>query len=116
MRRTRTVKDETELSIINNESVQIQQPYGLYISGKIVNRTRRYVPKANPTTEIVTYTLDDEDGHKYYVDDFAPEGYRELGEYVILNVYVKAYIKKSNEASYTINIRKEFSSGRGESF
>ena len=114
MRRTRTGKDETGITITAKESVQ--PPYGLHISGKIVNRTRRYVPKANPTTEIVTYTVDDDAGHKYYVDDFAPEQYRELGEYVMLNVYIKAYIKKSNEASYTINIRKEYNSVRGESF
>ena len=45
---------------------------GLVLKGTIVDRMRRMVPKNNPTTEIVTYTVQDEHDRKYYVDDYAP--------------------------------------------
>ena len=112
MRNTRTATDDPGAA--NNEpSVATMDKMGLYVTGKIVNRTRRRVPKINPTTEVVTYTLDDEAGRKNYVEDFAPTSYHELGEYVTFHVYVKAYIKKSKEASYTLNILKDNDAVRG---
>ena len=89
--------------------------FGLTLSGTIVDRTRRHVPKDNPTTEIVTYTLSDNNSHKFYVDDFAPVSYHNLGDYVSFPVYVKPYIKKNKEASFNLCIQKAPSS-RGERF
>lgn len=80
--------------------------YGLYLSGTIVDRTRRYVPKDNPVTEIVTYTLSDSRNRKYYVDDYAPSGYHELGTTITVPVYVKPYTKKNHDLSYNLCIQK----------
>ena len=88
---------------------------GLFLNGFIIDRTRRQVPKNNPTTEIVTYTISDHFHQKYYVDDYAPSGYHEIGEYLSVPVYVKAYVKKNGEASYNLSIQKK-KSARGEHF
>ena len=112
MRKPRSVADESQVTTNDNATVTMDKT-GLYIFGKIVNRTRRRVPKINPTTEVVTYTLEDEAGRKNYVEDFAPSTYHELGEYVTFHVYVKAYIKKNREASYTLNILKDIEAVRG---
>ena len=111
MRKPRTVTDDNG-TVGKSDTIQTSKT-GLYVSGKIINRTRRHVPKINPTTEVVTYTLDDDSGRKNYVEDFAPTGYHDLGEYVTFHVYVKAYVKKNREASYTLNILKENASDRG---
>ena len=89
--------------------------HGLYLGGFIIDRTKRHVPKNNPTIEIVTYTVSDNFEHKYYVDDYAPSGYHEVGECISLPVYVKPYLKRNGEASYNLSIQKK-SSARGEHF
>ncbi len=90
---------------------------GLYLAGRIADRSRRYVPKDNPTTEIVTYTVEYNGDHRYYVDDFAPQGvYYEVGTYVKWSVYIKPYVKKNKEASYTLGIQKNVTISRGERF
>lgn len=89
--------------------------YGLLLNGIIIDRTRRHVPRDNPTTEIVTYTLSDNNERKFYVDDYAPAEYHDLGEYVSLQVYVKPYLKKNNDVSYNLCIQKKPST-RGEHF
>ena len=82
------------------------KPCGLYLNGTVVDRTRRYVPKDNPVTEIVTYTLSDNTDRKYYVDDYAPSEYHEMGTFISVPVYVKPYIKKNNDLSYNLCIQK----------
>ena len=88
---------------------------GLVLSGTIIDRTRRMVPRDNPTTEIVTYTIQDNHNRKYYVDDYAPNGYHDLQSHVCLPVYVKAYTKKNGASSYTLNVQK-MDHSRGEPF
>ena len=88
---------------------------GLFLSGNIIDRTRRQVPRDNPTTEIVTYILSDSNDHKFYVDDFAPDAYHNLGEYVSLPVYIKPFVKKNGEASFNLCVQKR-QSVRGEHF
>lgn len=62
-------------------------PYsGLYLFGQIIDRTRRHVPKDNPTTEIVTYTVQTERDSKFFVDDYAPDSYYYLGSAVCFPV------------------------------
>ena len=96
-------------SNINNQS------YGLSLTGTVIDRTRRMVPRNNPTTEIVTYTIQDENSRKYYVDDYAPDGYLDLDSYASFPVYIKPYLRKNGEASYTINVQK-LQPSRGEHF
>ena len=93
----------------------ISSQYGLCLSGTVVDRTRRYVPKDNPVTEIVTYTLSDSENRKYYVDDYAPSEYHELGTTISVPVYVKPYTKKNKEVSYNLCIQKKATS-QGEHF
>ena len=89
--------------------------HGLALSGTVIDRTRRMVPHDNPTTEIVTYTIQDEFNRKFFVDDYAPTGYHEIDSNVSFPVYIKAYIRKNGEPSYTLNIQK-LDSVRGEHF
>lgn len=82
---------------------------GLYITGTITNRTRRYVStRNNMNTEIVTYTIMDEHEHRYFVDDFAPSSYYDISSQVTLSVYVKPYLKKSGAASYILCVQKDY--------
>ena len=93
-----------------------QTTNGLSLSGLIIDRTRRMVPRNNPTTEIVTYTIQDEDLHKFYVDDYAPQKYYELDTNVCLPVYVKAYNRKDGTPSYNLSIQKGEPIRNGERF
>ena len=88
---------------------------GLFLSGIVIDRTRRMVPRDNPTTEIVTYTVQGGDDRRFYVDDYAPEGYHDINSNVCFPVYIKTYVRKNGEASYTINIQKT-ESLKGEHF
>ncbi len=83
---------------------------GLYFAGVVEERRKRMVPKDNPETEVVTYTFYDSDSRaNYYVDDYAPESYLEVGEYVELPVRIKAYIHKTTgKPAYSMTIRKIF--------
>ena len=89
--------------------------YGLSLSGTVIDRTRRMVPRDNPTIEIVTYTIQDGCNRKFFVDDFAPSEYHDINSSVCFPVYIKAYRRKNGEPSYTINVQKS-ESGRGEHF
>ena len=88
---------------------------GLALSGTVIDRTRRMVPRDNPTIEIVTYTIQDGSNRKFFVDDFAPSDYHDINSSVCFPVYIKAYIRKNGEPSYTINVQKA-DAGRGEHF
>ena len=79
---------------------------GLSLSGTVIDRVKRMIPRENPTTEIVTYTIQDGSNHKFYVDDYAPKSYHNINTSVSLSVYIKTYIKKNGDASYTLNIQK----------
>jgi len=88
----------------NNSNPEIVP--GLALSGTVIDRTRRMVPRDNPTTEIVTHTIQDGYNRKYYVDDYAPNGYHDLQSSVSFPVFIKAYKRKNGEPSYTLNIQK----------
>ncbi len=89
--------------------------HGLSLCGTVIDRTRRMVPHDNPTTEIVTYTIQDGYNHKFYVDDYAPDGYYDLNSSACFPVYIKAYNRKNGDPSYTLNIQK-MELTRGEHF
>ena len=109
-------KQQNDINILDISDSNESQLGGLILMGTVIDRTRRMVPKDNPTTLIVTYTIDDGMGRKYFVDDYAPKGYFDVGMYISVPVYVKAYTKRNKEAAYTINIQKEIVSERGERF
>ena len=88
---------------------------GLTVSGVVKVRRRRRVPLDKPQHEIVTYTLVDDNEGIYFVHDFEPDKYHNIGDYVMLPVYIKAYTKRNNQAAYTICTRKEYQT-RGEIF
>lgn len=92
------------------------QTTGLLVRGIVKERTRRHVPFDNPTTEIVTYTVFDENDRKYFVDDFAPSTYFAVGDSLESNVYVRPYRKRNGDLSYTLCIQKDYHSMKGESF
>ena len=101
----------------STKNLSLPKTYGLFLNGTVIDRTRRLVPKDNPTTEIVTYTVSDENNRKYYVDDYAPESYYDLGAYISVPVYVKPYTKKNKDVSYNLCIQKEReASAKGEHF
>lgn len=82
---------------------------GLFVTGIVANRTRRYIPaRNNANTEVVTYTITDEHEHRYFVDDFAPSSYYDVSSPVTLSVYVKPYLKKNGGASYTLCVQKDY--------
>ena len=99
----------------NTNSTAINATHGLSLSGTVIDRTRRMVPHNNPTTEIVTYTIQDGYNRKFYVDDYAPTCYHDLDSTICFPVYIKPYNRKNGEPSYTLNIQKTDST-RGEHF
>ncbi len=94
-----------------------QKSTGLIVVGIVQDRTRRMVPADNPTTEIVTYLITDESEKRYYIDDYRPAEYYEIGEFVEVPIYVKPYRKRNGELSYSLNIQKAYQyQTKGESF
>lgn len=102
---------------IQTSKVNHFQSYsGLYLFGTVVDRTRRLVPKDNPTTEIVTYTAQTNQNTKIFIDEYAPSSYYDIGADISVPVYVKTYERKNGEAAYTLMIQHENILTRGEHF
>ena len=90
---------------------------GLLLCGSISQRSKRIVPVNNSTIEVVTYLVVDNSGKFYYVDDYSPEQYYEVGQSIQVAVYVKPYRKKNGESSYSLNFLKPYRpSTKGEVF
>jgi hypothetical protein len=96
---------------------------GVFFAGVVEERRKRMVPKDNPETEVVTYMFyDDESRKSYYIDDYGPDSYFEVGEYVELPIRIKAYVHKgTGNPAYSMTIKKSFSqssrnNGNGEVF
>ena len=72
--------------------------YGLFLSGQVVDRTRRTIQtRINTTTQIVTYTIMDSNSRRYYVDEYTPDEYHEIGDNIIIPVYVKTFKENNSE-------------------
>ena len=89
---------------------------GLLITGIVRERTRRFLTGKTPETEVVTYVIFDNNDHRYYVEDFAPESYHDVGDSVTIPIYVKPYKKKNGDLSYTLCAQKNYHPSRGEAF
>ena len=91
---------------------------GLFLVGKVADRVKKKVTAQDIEVEVVTYTVMSDSVHRYFVDDFNPEKYYKVGENVSLPVYVKAYKKKTGEASYMLKLMKKevVITSRGEHF
>ena len=88
---------------------------GLFVAGVVIDRVRRHVPRDNPTTEIITYTIQDDHNRKFFVDDYAPDSYYDLNKHVCLPLYIKPYLKKNGEPAFNLNVQKD-QHERGEHF
>ncbi|MBQ8945317.1 MAG: hypothetical protein IJ058_14550 [Lachnospiraceae bacterium] len=90
---------------------------GLFIFGFVIERTRRTIStRDNTQTEIVTYTIQDNDGHRFYVDEYAPKDYHDIGSFVDLPVYVKTFRKRNGDIGYSFGVQATSSQTRGEHF
>ncbi|MBR2768931.1 MAG: hypothetical protein IKD68_08360, partial [Solobacterium sp.] len=103
------------------EQITTSSRTGIYFAGVVQERRKRMVPKDNPDTEVVTYTFyDDENRMSYYIDDYAPESYLEVGEYAEFPIRIKAYVHKgTGKPAYSMTIKKSFAqsarnNGNGE--
>ena len=116
---TRTMMSPSESEDLYEEPVtDINNLSGMYVAGTIQTRTRRYIQsKDRSNIEIVTYTVVDNSGHRYFVDDFEPESYFDKNSFVIFNIYIKVYKKRNGEPAYSICRQKQFSpTNREETF
>lgn len=106
---------ELDNSTVNENDVKNLS--GLVLFGTVSDRIKKSIVVSGSAKEVVTYTVETNDSHSYYVDDFAPESYYALGEKVIIPVYVKPYTKKTGVPGYMLKMQKDSSfSIRGERF
>lgn len=110
----RTVQQATQVP----EPAQEEPLSGLYLFGQVIDRTRRTISirSNNGTAEIVTYTIQDINGRRYYVDEYAPDEYYELSEYVEVPVYVKTFKRRTGDISYSFCVQQNLGLTRGEHF
>ena len=115
--RISTTEKSSDMPTICPKS-QADTPSGLYIFGRVSDRARRTIPTRDlSTAEIVTYTIEDTIGHKYYVDQYSPVEYHEIGAFVELPVYVKTYKKRNGDVGYSFCIQQQYGiPSRGERF
>ena len=91
---------------------------GLYVFGQVTDRTRRTIPtRDNSTAEIVTYTVEDNAGHRYFIDEYSPSEYNDIGAAVQIPVYVKTFKKRNGDVGYSFCVQQQLQvSSRGEHF
>ena len=90
---------------------------GLFLSGQVIDRTRRSIQtRLDTTTQNVTYTIMDSASRRYYVDEYAPDEYHEIGDYIIIPVYVKTFKKNNGEIGHSFAVQQQFGPARGEHF
>ena len=77
---------------------------------------RHLKPGLDSSAEIVTYTIQDTNGRRYYVDEYSPEEYYDIGENVELPVYVKTFKKRTGDIGYSFCVQQQDSPSRGEHF
>ena len=101
----------------SQETVEEEYLSGLYIFGKVIDRTRRTIQTRNAgQAEIVTYTLQDLSGRRYFVDEYTPRDYHNLGDDVEIPVYVKTFKKNNGDIGYSFCVQQLGGPSRGEHF
>lgn len=79
---------------------------GLFVFGEVVERTKRTIP--NTTTEVVTYTVQDNEGRRYFVDKYIQPSEQETcferGSYP---VFVKTFRKRNCDIGYSFCVQQE---------
>lgn len=116
---TPSQEEAIPLDSVSHEELEKKLPdeqFGLFVHGVIVDRSRRFIPPLRSQTEVVTYTVTDNVNMRFFIDDFNPSEYHEIGEVVSLPVYVKPYKKKNGDLSYNLCIKKESRFVVGERF
>ena len=82
---------------------------GLFVFGEVVERTKRTIP--NTTTEVVTYTIQDNEGRRYFVDKYIQPSEQETcferGSYVEIPVFVKTFRKRNGDIGYSFCVQQE---------
>ena len=68
------------------------------------------------STQIVTYTIMDSANRRYYVDEYSPDEYHEIGDYIIIPIYVKTFKKNNGEIGHSFAVQQQFNPARGENF
>ena len=68
------------------------------------------------TAEIVTFTIQDANGHRYYVDEYSQEEYYELGKCVEVPVYVKTIKKRIGDIGFSFCVQTQGGSTHGEHY
>lgn len=123
MKRKKTIENEmSELKEIEDDQRSddsLCRPTGLIVAGEVMNRYKRSVtPKDKPTATVVTYEFIDGSGQTIYVDDYEPEEFLNVGDYVMLPVRIRPYVNRNTEKlSYSISVRKKFTKKqKGEAF
>ena len=105
---------QTEVAVLKTQNSK--RSTGLLVCGMVQERTRRYANVKGSQVEIITYNVSDDAGHHYYVEDYAPSDYYEIGEGVEISVYVKPYQKRNGNPAYSLCTQKEYRHTSGESF
>ena len=83
----------------------------------MIDRTRRTIhTRNNSTAEIITYTIQDANDRRYYVDEYSQEEYHELSEYAEVLVYVKTFKKRTGDIGYSFCVQTPNSPSRGMHF
>ena len=97
---------------------QAAQLSGLYVFGEVTDRTRRTVPtRDNSNAEIVTYTIQDTAGHRYFIDEYSPQRYNDIGTVVEIPVYVRTFKKRNGDVGHSFGVQQQLTiSTRGERF
>ena len=107
MRKRKKLKLQQEEMLENSSEEETFS--GLYVFGEVVERTKRTIP--NTTTEVVTYTIQDNEGRRYYVDEYVQpadqEHCHECGTYVEIPVFVKTFRKRNGDIGYSFCVQQE---------
>ncbi len=50
----------------------------------------------------------DSSSSRYYVDEYAPDEYHEIGDNIIIPVYVKTFKKNNGEIGHSFAVQQQF--------
>ncbi len=80
---------------------------GLYLIGTIANRSRKLIDDKGKKNEVIYYLIQTGSDEYYFVYDFEPKSYHEVGEEVSLPIISHPYIGRYNHLGVSYYVRKE---------